>query len=123
MNLPAGREPSSSSLSSSTHVLEPIIMNTLMHAYLYCVLYESEYEYATCFQVPSLTNQVLLCDLLLDKNGLSSLTSLSQSWLPCLSHLGLSENRYEIASPTLPLSVSLTDLYYCDPITAWLWCE
>ena len=44
-------------------------------------------------QVPKLTNHVLLQRLILNDNSISFLSSLTQSWLPLLSHLSLSHNR------------------------------
>ena len=44
-------------------------------------------------QPPQLTNCVLLRELKLDDNSISSLDSLSSAWLPLLRCLSLSQNR------------------------------
>lgn len=44
-------------------------------------------------QPPRLTNQVLLRELHLDDNSISSLLGLSACWLPLMQHLSVAKNR------------------------------
>jgi len=44
-------------------------------------------------QVPELSNQVLLHDLLLDDSSIMSLSSLQNAWLPSLVNLSVAHNR------------------------------
>jgi len=45
-------------------------------------------------QVPELSNQVLLSDLLLDDNSIMSLSSIQNAWLPSVVNLSVAHNRY-----------------------------
>ena len=47
-------------------------------------------------QVPELSNQVLLSDLLLDDNSIMSLSSLQNSWLPSVLNLSVAHNRFSV---------------------------
>lgn len=45
-------------------------------------------------QPPRLDNQVLLRELHLDDNSISSLQGLAACWLPLMQHLSVAKNRY-----------------------------
>ena len=51
-------------------------------------------EMLLLIQVPSLGNQVLLSHLCLNENSITSVSSLTQQWLPHLQSLHVSQNRY-----------------------------
>ena len=48
-------------------------------------------------QVPELSNQVLLSDLLLDDNSIMSLSSLQKVWLPSIVNLSVAHNRLSVS--------------------------
>jgi len=47
-------------------------------------------------QVPELSNQVLLRELLFDDNSIMSLSSLQNAWLPSLVNLSVAHNRLSV---------------------------
>jgi len=48
-------------------------------------------------QVPELSNQVLLSDLLLDDNSIMSLSVLQNAWLPSIVNLSVAHNRLSVS--------------------------
>lgn len=55
-------------------------------------------------QPPHLVNSVLLRELKLDDNSISSLEPLSKAWLPLLQTLSVSQNRLELQNVNTPLN-------------------
>ena len=64
-------------------------------------------------QPPHLTNCVLLRELRLDDNSISSLDSLSTAWLPLLQLLSVSQNRF--VQPLLQL-LSVSQNRFVQPL-------
>jgi len=58
-------------------------------------------------QVPELSNQVLLSELLLDDNSIMSLSSLQNCWLPSVTNLSVAHNRFALSQHALLFGIVL----------------